>query len=936
MNKSAIHKNADSATIWKLLQDGVTPEQNDNLENGLQSMPQRNEHSQRLLYLPISVYTQEYIHHEKFRLMKLVSLGYDTQSSAFEIANTILNVYTDFMGMVSNLSTHVTSQWCTKWSSWSKALFQGVIFFEPVFHQAIPEIIVQIKKGSKEGPKAKDFTQLLQQFVHFCEGMLQPIQDKPLQALIDECWTDHANSMERSNPFCHMLPLHMDIAPTELIAPPSAYNIVSPMPGVNLPVLSTSTIPTQDCTNLFADMPFASFSFAPQDHHNFNYSLSRPTLLKPSPLTSMKDVATMIRPPSISDESSVVSSDEEVQVTSTPDDISSENYGDILSSSTKIFNPLEHKTFPTKFPLSNDQHIIFQSETRYDHSIVDPNKKTEGMYHPLNLNSGLICPTYPTRFGFSNPQIAPFMRPPDFNIPTMPLFPHVSESSPCFASAPKTSVPQEFGSANSGVLNLLEKAAAHPAFFAAANHSKFQSLRNFNANPNANMSPSVQNRKKLVAHSKLRQIAQEKQSNKNDFHKSQPNILCHNIQQFENATGVANHVAQDQQELSPVGNSSIMTENNMVGSKQTNQEDRVLVSDSPNIPTAGVSDETSNDSCHKDNDVSSCTRGNECKISNNGGSLGGATKYCDCCYCEFFGNGGPTVAPTSKNYNEMRERLRMKLKQRKDYSQNGKSECQPAAHLKQGSNHRLHEDRPLEEILSFIEGADERSNLSVTRKSQRKNKQKDEEKKRTERLENASLVRSETSVNEKNNNLNNIKPVSNKKKKKKKNVEDRNESPSILTNTLQTNAVKKESSSDITKGKPSPLPVVATTKQKNGQQNSVNGSAHESVTSKALHGEKKANNVEITNRKSDSKRKNTNASRQEQHAERKNLSPQHSPSFDQVFLPKDGHDTMEMDDIEKEIDSFKRFCLDSQTKVREKKIKVNWKDFSFKKVHLPH
>lgn len=934
MNESAIHRNANSSTIWKLLQDGVTPEEKDNLENGLESMPQQNEQSQRLLYLPISVYTQEYIHHEKFRLMKLISLGYDTQSSAFEIANTLLNIYTDFMGMVGNLSMHVASQWCTKWSSWSKALFQGVIFFEPVLHQAISEIIVQLKKGSKEGPKSRDFSQLLQRFVHFCDEMLQPIKNKSLQALIDECWTDHSNNMERSNPFCHMLPLHMDIAPTELIAPPSAYNIVSPMPGVSLPVLSTSAIPTQDCTNLFADMPFASFSFAPQDHHNFNYPLSRPTLLKPSPLASMKDVATMIRPPSISDESSVVSSDEEVQVASTSDDIS-ENYGDILSSSTKIFNPLEHKPFAAKFPLSNDQHIIFQSEARYDHSIIDPNKKTEGMYHQLNLNAGHIGPTYPTRFGFSNPQIAPFMRPPDFNIPTMPLFPHVSENSPCFASAPKTSVPQEFGSANSGVLNLLEKAAAHPAFFAAANHSKFQSLRNFNANPNANTIPSVQNRKKLVAHSKLRQVAQEKQPVKNDFHKMQPNILCHNIPQSENATGIANLVTQDQHENSHVDSAGIMVDSNMIDTKQKKQEDHALVSDAPNIPTAGVSDETSNESCHKDADVSSCTRGSECKIASNGGSLGGATKYCDCCYCEFFGNGGPTVAPTSKNYNEMRERLRMKLKQRKDYSQNGKSECQPATHTKHESNRRLREDRPLEEILSFIEGADDRSNSSATKKSQKKNKQKDDEKKRTEKQESAPSVKSESSVNEKNNNLNNTKPVSNKRKKKKKQVEDRNESPSNSTNILQNIVVKKENRTDNAKGRPPPLPVIQTTKPKSGQQHSVNGNTREIVTTnKASHSEKKASNEEIPHR--NSKRRNTNANRQEQQAERKSLSQQHSPSFDQVFLPKDGRDTMEMDDIEKEIDSFKRFCLDSQTKVREKKIKVNWKDFSFKKGHIAH
>ncbi|XP_071982293.1 protein FAM193A isoform X2 [Engystomops pustulosus] len=41
-------------------------------------------------------------------------------------------------------------------------------------------------------------------------------------------------------------------------------------------------------------------------------------------------------------------------------------------------------------------------------------------------------------------------------------------------------------------------------------------------------------------------------------------------------------------------------------------------------------------------------------------------KYCDCCYCEFFGHGGPPSAPTSRNYTEMREKLRLRLTKRKE------------------------------------------------------------------------------------------------------------------------------------------------------------------------------------------------------------------------------------------------------------------------------
>ncbi|XP_058803780.1 mucin-4 [Phymastichus coffea] len=42
-----------------------------------------------------------------------------------------------------------------------------------------------------------------------------------------------------------------------------------------------------------------------------------------------------------------------------------------------------------------------------------------------------------------------------------------------------------------------------------------------------------------------------------------------------------------------------------------------------------------------------------------------SNRHCDCCYCEVFGHGVPSVAPVSRNYNEMRERLRQLLSKKK-------------------------------------------------------------------------------------------------------------------------------------------------------------------------------------------------------------------------------------------------------------------------------
>ncbi|XP_075221914.1 uncharacterized protein LOC142324799 isoform X2 [Lycorma delicatula] len=41
------------------------------------------------------------------------------------------------------------------------------------------------------------------------------------------------------------------------------------------------------------------------------------------------------------------------------------------------------------------------------------------------------------------------------------------------------------------------------------------------------------------------------------------------------------------------------------------------------------------------------------------------SRHCDCCYCEVFGHGVPSVAPVSRNYQEMRERLRQLLTKKK-------------------------------------------------------------------------------------------------------------------------------------------------------------------------------------------------------------------------------------------------------------------------------
>lgn len=61
-------------------------------------------------------------------------------------------------------------------------------------------------------------------------------------------------------------------------------------------------------------------------------------------------------------------------------------------------------------------------------------------------------------------------------------------------------------------------------------------------------------------------------------------------------------------------------------------------------------------------DDSSCHDHEDCALASSNG------QRCPCCYCEVFGRGGQTVAPVSRNYPEMRERLRLLLSKKKQKS----------------------------------------------------------------------------------------------------------------------------------------------------------------------------------------------------------------------------------------------------------------------------
>ncbi|XP_010795342.1 protein FAM193B-like [Notothenia coriiceps] len=91
-------------------------------------------------------------------------------------------------------------------------------------------------------------------------------------------------------------------------------------------------------------------------------------------------------------------------------------------------------------------------------------------------------------------------------------------------------------------------------------------------------------------------------------------------------------------------------------------------------------------------------------------------KYCDCCYCEFFGHNAPPAAPTSRNYAEIREKLRSRLTRRKEEPpQRQDAELTVAGAI---------DNRDVDELLDFINSSEPKPVNSAKAAKRARHKQK--------------------------------------------------------------------------------------------------------------------------------------------------------------------------------------------------------------------
>ncbi|CAL7937735.1 unnamed protein product [Xylocopa violacea] len=164
-----------------------------------------------------------------------------------------------------------------------------------------------------------------------------------------------------------------------------------------------------------------------------------------------------------------------------------------------------------------------------------------------------------------------------------------------------------------------------------------------------------------------------------------------------------------------------------------------------------------------DGDCSDSGSSHEDSCSTSSSAQRDSSRHCDCCYCEVFGHGVPSVAPVSRNYNEMRERLRQLLTKKK--ARKCKATCSPSkspsesvvsntstemkaiTNVAPRSNTPVltvpamqtdqRDQRDLEELLEFIEGNQngKKDNNKKAEKKARQKQRKLEEKLKRDRQE---------------------------------------------------------------------------------------------------------------------------------------------------------------------------------------------------------
>lgn len=315
-------------------------------------------------------------------------------------------------------------------------------------------------------------------------------------------------------------------------------------------------------------------------------------------------------------------------------------------------------------------------------------------------------------------------------------------------------------------------------------------------------------------------------------------------------------------------------------------------------------------------------------------------KYCDCCYCEFFGHAAPPVAPTSRNYTEIRDKLRNRLNKRQP-----NHPVQQNKNKKKTANAPVVDHRSVDDLLTFINGQKmEEERLGAKSKAQKRARQK--QKKAAEKAK--QNVNSNDQTDDKvppsspsnRGNMNGIhfNGTSDNLRNKRESDETANhQTPAIngkeLLNGKQGHGVKEQEQKQLQisgeggksrKKRNHSNQDVTMSRQVASHENENNFGARTKTEEKSEKKRQESGSPDqspVSSSKHEGQEKTDGPPPQKKQGKKKKKA---SVDDDDVFLPREDIEKLtQMDEAERELEEFKRFCMNLTPLERRERIPVN-------------
>ncbi|KAL9983544.1 hypothetical protein ACROYT_G005732 [Oculina patagonica] len=338
---------------------------------------------------------------------------------------------------------------------------------------------------------------------------------------------------------------------------------------------------------------------------------------------------------------------------------------------------------------------------------------------------------------------------------------------------------------------------------------------------------------------------------------------------------------------------------------------------------------------------------NQCSSSTEDGRTDRG-KYCDCCYCEFFGHAAPPVAPTSHNYTEMRDKLRLRLNKRQPN--------QPVQEEKKekSANVPVVDHRSVDDLLTFINGQKmEEERLRTNSKAQKRARQKQKKAaEKAKQIPSSSTQRNDKGVptpssgcdkvngvhqngtgdvlrnrqlseeRRKPNEIsaNNVKERENGKTGHRRKAEEQKQKQAEAPNEgCKSRKKQNYAIQDVTVSRQGSR-VECNGKENNFVPRRKSEEKSEKKRQESVSSEPPAPVCSIKDEVQDKTDNNSRLPQKKQGKKKKKI------SLDDVFLPREDIETeklTQMDEAERELEEFKRFCMNLTPVERRERIPVN-------------